>query len=293
MSNLSVDMPWVIFQLSQELFAISSGHVREMVAMPRVVPVSNAPSHIRGVINLRSSVIPVVDLRLRLGLVSSRDERESLVMELERGEQSHNDWLEELEGSLKENRAFELTSDPHQCAFGRWYDGFTSNNRILEGCLRQFDEPHKKVHAVADKVLALAEAGQKEEAFALIEQVKSGELNKLKTIFAEAKNLLRDGNKEIALVLQWEEKQIAISVDSVSSVERIQEANIENTKNLPYALNSEFVAGIAKRVKENDLVQIISVENLIGREEKLDYSMVEGSEEVESDSNAEDLGPES
>jgi purine-binding chemotaxis protein CheW len=118
------DIPWVIFRLGQQPFGLSAFDTREMLALPEVTPIPRAPEYIRGVINLRGEVITLVDLRLRLGLPSSKVEKEELIRLLEQREQDHKNWLGELESSVREKRSFHLTTDPHACAFGRWYDNF-------------------------------------------------------------------------------------------------------------------------------------------------------------------------
>jgi purine-binding chemotaxis protein CheW len=157
MGTFSTDMPWVIFHLLDEQFAVSANHVREMVAMPKVVPVPQTPDYIRGVINLRDQVIPVMDLRLRMGMTSLVDETEDLIQLLDQREQDHKNWIAELESSVREQREFKLATDPHKCAFGKWYDNFKTENRILAGCLRKFDAPHQKIHAIAVNVKGMEE----------------------------------------------------------------------------------------------------------------------------------------
>ena len=56
-------MPWVIAQLNTRLFALNCAVVREMVIMPEVCEVPGVPDYVRGVINLRGRVTPLVDLR--------------------------------------------------------------------------------------------------------------------------------------------------------------------------------------------------------------------------------------
>ncbi len=130
MGTFSTDMPWVIFHLLDEQFAVSANHVREMVAMPKVVPVPQTPDYIRGVINLRGQVMPVMDLRLRMEMTSLVDETEDLIHLLDQREQDHKNWITELESSVREHREFKLATDPHKCAFGKWYDNFKTENRI-------------------------------------------------------------------------------------------------------------------------------------------------------------------
>jgi len=61
-------MQLVSFRLAQEEYGIAITHVQEIILMGEITRVPETPEYIKGLINLRSSVIPIVDLRLRLGL---------------------------------------------------------------------------------------------------------------------------------------------------------------------------------------------------------------------------------
>lgn len=58
----------VVFQLGQELYGADIAVVREVGPLLRVTRVPRTPRYVEGVTNLRGRVIPVVDLRRRLGL---------------------------------------------------------------------------------------------------------------------------------------------------------------------------------------------------------------------------------
>ena len=51
-------------------YAIVITHVREIIAMHEITPLPKLPDYVKGVFNLRGKIIPVMDLRLRLGLDS-------------------------------------------------------------------------------------------------------------------------------------------------------------------------------------------------------------------------------
>ena len=59
---------YLTFQLGQEEFAIQVLKVREIMGVQDITAVPQTPSHVKGVINLRGKVVPVVDLRLKFGL---------------------------------------------------------------------------------------------------------------------------------------------------------------------------------------------------------------------------------
>jgi len=58
---------YLTFSVSDECFAMSIDAVKEIIETPQVTRVPMTPDYIRGVINLRGSVVPVVDLGARLG----------------------------------------------------------------------------------------------------------------------------------------------------------------------------------------------------------------------------------
>ena len=56
---------YLIFKLAAEEFGISVLQAREILGMQEITAVPNTPGHIKGVVNLRGKIIPVVDLRTK------------------------------------------------------------------------------------------------------------------------------------------------------------------------------------------------------------------------------------
>jgi purine-binding chemotaxis protein CheW len=56
------------YKLADEVFALDIGKVREVLDFATITHVPRMPEFMRGVINLRGSVVPVVDLRIRFGM---------------------------------------------------------------------------------------------------------------------------------------------------------------------------------------------------------------------------------
>ncbi|MDD5007912.1 MAG: chemotaxis protein CheW [Syntrophorhabdaceae bacterium] len=59
---------YLTFQLGSEIFAIDVSNVREILEFTTVTKVPQTPEFMRGVINLRGSVVPVLDMRLKFGM---------------------------------------------------------------------------------------------------------------------------------------------------------------------------------------------------------------------------------
>jgi purine-binding chemotaxis protein CheW len=74
----------VTFHLGREEYGVEIGSVQEIIRATDITPVPGAPAHVRGVINLRGKIIPVADLRKRMGLppVEATDAQRIVVVEL-------------------------------------------------------------------------------------------------------------------------------------------------------------------------------------------------------------------
>ena len=59
---------YLTFILAEEIFALDVATVREILDFTTVTKVPQTPEFMRGVINLRGSVVPVMDLRLQFGM---------------------------------------------------------------------------------------------------------------------------------------------------------------------------------------------------------------------------------
>jgi purine-binding chemotaxis protein CheW len=73
------------FRIGNETYGVRIASVREIVRVPEITSVPNAPEAIEGVINLRGKIIPVMDLRKRFGDKDVKSDKRNriLVVELE------------------------------------------------------------------------------------------------------------------------------------------------------------------------------------------------------------------
>ena len=67
-ADISEATQHLTFKLDEEVFAVDISKVREVLEFTTVTKVPQTPPFMRGVINLRGSVVPVVDLRLKFGM---------------------------------------------------------------------------------------------------------------------------------------------------------------------------------------------------------------------------------
>jgi len=72
---------YLVVTLGGESYGIPVLQVREIIRLCPVTPVAGMPPHVRGVVNLRGRIIPLVDLRVRFGLpAADADDRTCIVV---------------------------------------------------------------------------------------------------------------------------------------------------------------------------------------------------------------------
>jgi purine-binding chemotaxis protein CheW len=74
---------YLTFGLGDEGYGVPIGRVRSIIGYVPVTAVPCTPAYVRGVINLRGQVLPVIDLRVRLGLAAAGPTNETCVIVVE------------------------------------------------------------------------------------------------------------------------------------------------------------------------------------------------------------------
>ena len=74
---------YVTFSLGDELFGVEVTRAREILSVSPVTRVPQTPEYLLGVINLRGQVVPVIDMRLKLGLPVSEETEDTCIIVVE------------------------------------------------------------------------------------------------------------------------------------------------------------------------------------------------------------------
>ena len=70
----------VVFELANEFYGINIALVESIIKMQAITQLPQTPSYVRGVTNLRGSVLPVIDLRTRFALEMKEDMRQTRII---------------------------------------------------------------------------------------------------------------------------------------------------------------------------------------------------------------------
>ncbi len=93
---------YLTYKLDDEVFALDISKVREVLDFTTITKVPRTPEFMRGVINLRGSVVPVVDLRLKFGMTRTEKTVNTCVIIVEVGVDGETVILGALADSVQE-----------------------------------------------------------------------------------------------------------------------------------------------------------------------------------------------
>jgi purine-binding chemotaxis protein CheW len=71
---------YLTFILNQESYGIDVLKVREIIRLTNITAIPQMPDYVRGVINLRGKIIPVIDLRLRFGFAKTENTEQTCII---------------------------------------------------------------------------------------------------------------------------------------------------------------------------------------------------------------------
>ena len=186
-----------------------------------------------GVINFQKEPTPIYDLSMILDGVTAKKKIADLVDLLNAKEKDHVDWLNALQHSLKTGEPFVKAKDPHQCAFGKWYDTFNSENADLMHILKKFDAPHKHIHSLADTLLELANKEGKDAALKVLNYERNTTLASLIKLFEDARESVTSSYKPVIVytTLNGSTPCLGFLVDSVEDALTIEESDVASFVN--------------------------------------------------------------
>jgi chemotaxis signal transduction protein len=205
---------------------------------------------------------PVFDLGLIMNNTVTQDMNIKLVEIFTMGEREHNNWLNALEDTLKNDTPFKQEKSYNKCEFGAWYDNFSIEDEDLSSLLKRFDEPHKRLHLLADKLLALKNSGQIEEALKIFEVERNGTWVQLQRLFEDAQLQITESYKPIIVytTVDGRTPYIGLLVDSVEDSVNIDDNEI---KSLSKIMETGFKLNEQTQKMLNGIVKINNKYSLI------------------------------
>jgi purine-binding chemotaxis protein CheW len=205
---------YLVLDVNKQLFGIPHSKIISILDGPKCTAMPGLIDQVSGVIDFMDKPIPLLSFRKNLGLASIKEEMDALVEMLEQRKQDHLNWIAKLHGCVESGTEISVETNPHKCAFGKWYDSYVTENLGLARYLKQFDAPHKRIHNLAVQAKELLARNDHSGALDLIRRAETNELSKLVALFDQAAGILYGSITEYAVVVQVDDQRTsALAVD--------------------------------------------------------------------------------
>lgn len=262
----ALNFPWLTFRLGKGHYAISSRLVSGILNMPDgIVSIPDSSEHLRGLFSLRGSVIPLADLRTIMHMGTIQQEYEDFREMLEARKQDHLRWVVELERCVEAHEVFKLATDPHKCAFGKWYDKFETDKSTVSHHLQKIEEPHARLHNAALELASCTHAcetcAKGRRCVDIMAEVRNRDLPIISRLLDEAKDIFRGDFHEMVIALEQGTNQVGIAVDEVLAVEQLEQ--VCGQEGIEQFGDLSFIIGVAKSETIEKNVIMIDDQKLI------------------------------
>lgn len=279
-----IELPWIVFKVNKNTYAVNSEDVISIIKMTdEIIDIPDIQEYIRGVMNLRGSIIPLIDLKV----LFKEDSLEKIVDDYSNmivaRKQDHINWVNELDRCMKNGEEFKLATDPHKCAFGKWFYSYKPENNTIGFHIKKIEEPHRLLHEAAAEYNNCnkdhANCNRRECLKDVLERVKEEYMPQIVSILDDSISVLKNNFKEMIIVLEHNDFKAGIIVDSVSSIESISTAFEQGNMSSEY-YNSKFILGVGKTDKTESMVLMVNVDNVLSKVDEIDFEAIEMPEEA-------------
>jgi len=169
----------------------------------------------------------------------------------------HLSWMNGLNQLMLFNHEFEGGLDPHKCAFGKWYDNYSTDDNHFRGLLKNWEEPHKHLHAAGARIVAAQKAGKKSEARRIYSDELKPALNKLEEAYHSTITYLEAG---------VEAKKSAMTVfqdETIGHLQGVQKLFADHSKFINENVNHSKEAADSKVSSSSTTNLIIAIISII------------------------------
>ena len=121
-SPVNADIQLVTFFLNGEEYGIDVMRVREISSMAEITKTANSPHYVKGIINLRGSIVPIISLRSRFGFPDVVDESMNCIAVMDFKGELTGFVIDEISDAVR-IRSCDIQPPPLDTASQPWIEG--------------------------------------------------------------------------------------------------------------------------------------------------------------------------
>ncbi|HBH95299.1 MAG TPA: hypothetical protein DDX91_06065 [Ruminococcaceae bacterium] len=245
-------LPWIIFDLNEQLYAISTNMVTGILQFPPITPIANAPDVFLGVANIRGDVVPILDLKCLLKIKDLRNDVEIALTALNYKLGGIEDYLAEMRRCTEKNERFSVSAD----YFGDKINlkAFAENSQTY-ALLTQVKEGQSKLEEYGDRINTKKDL--------LEEAVKCGK--ELENLINNAIRYIGDQSKKMVVSLSFDpaftQTSLGFVVDNVKSVDMLE--LVDNMSSGKFLFANSYIVNVAHSDKIKGEILVVNDEEVI------------------------------
>lgn len=277
----------VAFKLGREEFAFQMDRVREILRVSRPSEVPGTPKHVLGVLTVRGNVLPVIDLRVMLGLSNLESEVAAEVTALSAGFKT---WLTATGERVRAGGKLDASGAE---TVRKWMVDCTTSSEALLEVLSQMRTANDRLLRGIAQTQSLG-ATDPDKARTLFEQEIETSGQEVLKLLGEFQHSVKENIREDQrlIVVQAYGSLLALLVDKVREVLKMPKRQID----IPPAHLSESqnveLSGIAKLENGKRLIMLLDASHLI-KQQDLEQFGASGGQPLGSETQKHQIGDES
>jgi len=261
------ELPWLIFTLCGNAYAVNSKYVSGILMPPEVTPLPEAADIYKGLVDIRGDVFPLLEVRKLFRFKTIEEECADFNSMINGAKEAHINWVNELKRYVNEKDAFLMATEPTKCAFGKWYYDYTASvsNISAAASLSKIEEPHKLFHQAADTVIKLIKEDKSGSNDARIKESLALATERyvpiILALLDETKQAYRSSYRETVVTLSNGEETLGLLLDEVLGVDKVN--MVADDRSMSKIVDSRFFTGVGHNDKINKEILIVDEEMLL------------------------------
>ncbi len=244
----------VIFRLAQGYYAIDAAQVVEMQGMGKLDPHPHGTSLVRGVATLRGRLVPVVDVRARMGLPRAEECARALSASVDERAQQHQQLFDQAAAAVESGHGFRCAS----CDLDDWLGDNFASSAEMSTITERLTAAHEAVHNALLEASRLAACDDFAAAGRKLSKARDNELETLRGLLERLRAHARSSVREIVLYVDVGGAWRGLVVDAVVTV-----TSLEPHRHADEPENATFVDGMVAMPGTGRGVYVLDLERLL------------------------------
>lgn len=110
--GIETNHQYLTFRLEQQHYGVPINCVEQIINMPPIIEVPGYPAYAKGIVDLRGSIVPIIDLRMRLGRTEGEYTERTCIVIMRIGDQQQGYIVDEVDAVVVVNDS-QLEPPPH------------------------------------------------------------------------------------------------------------------------------------------------------------------------------------